>query len=430
MNMVARQSANVTDGPSDPTLPMVAVERSGEQSGASAPIAGRTNSWIRKPVRILGVIPLVALLVAAGGFVGLYFQPPGLQKVMRALDLEPGGGTDSPMAVAVAAATAPEPLPGTTLAAAGPFVSGTVVGLGALLPEGDIITIAPPFGAGDARVESLLVEEGDRVDRGGVLAVLDSEGQFKAALAAARANLRVREATLQQTRISVRASVDEARATLARAEVAAANAEREHNRMKSLRPGVVSESVRDDARMERDQALREVEQARATLSRYETDAIETQVDVIVAARNVDAARAELFKAAQDMEKAYIRAPRAGTVLKIHIEPGETPGMAGVMDIGNIDRMTAEVEIYETLIGAVALGDAVELRGAALPRVLHGSVSKIGLEVERQTLIDDDPAANTDARVVEVTVTLDEPSSAVASRLTGLQVLARIDVEGG
>lgn len=47
---------------------------------------------------------------------------------------------------------------------------------------------------------------------------------------------------------------------------------------------------------------------------------------------------------------------------------------------------------------------------------------------RQTLVGADPAANTDARVVEVTVALDEASTALARRFTNLQVLSRIEVQ--
>ncbi len=101
-----------------------------------------------------------------------------------------------------------------------------------------------------------------------------------------------------------------------------------------------------------------------------------------------------------------------------------------MNIGNIERMTAEVEIYQTQIGDVNLGDPVVITANALPTPLQGTVSQIGLEVERQTLIDDDPAANTDARIVEVTVMLDEASSNLAARFTNLQVVATIQVDEG
>ena len=98
-----------------------------------------------------------------------------------------------------------------------------------------------------------------------------------------------------------------------------------------------------------------------------------------------------------------------------------------MNIGNIDHMTAEVEVYQDLVGAVSVGQPVELLADAFPSPLTGTVSQVGLEVGRQTVLGEDPAASTDARVVEVTVSLDEPSSRLASRFTNLQVVARIKV---
>jgi HlyD family secretion protein len=371
------------------------------------------------------IIPLFLLCIAFGGIAGLYFQPPGLQLAMRTLGLEPGAGTSSPIAV---------PLNHTAIAEIDPSVvpgPDKVIGLGALIPDGDVATIAPPFGSGDARVSVLLVEEGESVTAGTTLAVLDNEAPYKAAFEAAEANVALREASLQQTRASIQASLEEARASLGSAQAAARNARKDYERAQSLiERGTISEAVLDQRRATSDQAARVVEQARATLSRYDTGDIETQVDVVVAARNFDAAKAALTQAQRDLEKAYVRAPLTGTVLKIHVHPGEKPGADGVMNIGNIERMTAEVEIYQTQIGDVNLGDPVNITANALPTPLSGTVSQIGLEVERQTLIDDDPAANTDARIVEVTVMLDEASSNIAARFTNLQVVATIQVGDG
>ena len=44
----------------------------------------------------------------------------------------------------------------------------------------------------------------------------------------------------------------------------------------------------------------------------------------------------------------------------------------------------------------------------------------------QLTVSDDPAANTDARVVDVIVTLDAASSALARGYTNLETIVRID----
>lgn len=404
------------------TLPLQAVDRSASEFQEPARSFLERAKGFTFTIRIL---PIFLLCVALGGIAGLYFQPPGLQFAMRTLGLQPGAGTTSPIAVPVDQGTTEVGSGSTSPAIPTP---GTIIGLGALVPDGKVATIAPPFGSGDARIAQLLVAEGDRVAPGDMLAILDNEAPYKAALEAAEANVALREAGLQQTRTSIQASTTEARAILGSAQAAARNAQRDYQRARSLiERGAISESVLDQRQTTNDQASRDVEQARANLSRYETSDLNNQVDVVVAARNFDAAKAELYQAQRDLEKAYVRAPLTGTVLTIHVRPGEKPGSKGVMNIGNIERMTVEVEIYQTQIGFVRKGDRVEITANALPAPLYGAVAQIGLEVERQTLIDDDPAANTDARVVEVTVMLDEASSTIAARYTNLQVVAAIQI---
>ncbi len=369
-------------------------------------------------------IPVIIALVALGGVIGLYFQPPGLQKLMAILELQPGGGTTSPIAVAVQKANSHQ------IGVADLSTRQLVVGLGRLLPEGEVVIVAPPFGAADARVASLKVTEGDRVEHGSVLAILDSERTLLAAIESARAQLAAREATLAQVRASVQASRDEARAILARAETTYQNTVREFERVETLRQrGYAAEQSFDQRRAARDEAAREVERARATLSRYGSGDLEMQADVRVAERNVDTARADLARAQADLDKAYVRAPITGTVLTVHVRPGEKPGAQGLVNLGNIDRMTVEVEVYQAQVGRVSVGDRVEVTAEALPQRLRGSVTRIGLEVGRQTVVDANPAANTDARVVKVTVALEPDSTVLAQRFTNLQVTARITSEG-
>ncbi|KAA2244034.1 HlyD family efflux transporter periplasmic adaptor subunit [Salinarimonas soli] len=397
----------------DEALPILVVDRR-----PGAPLV--RPRW-RRALGALRIVPLIWLIFAAGAFVGLYVQPPGLRLAMKALGLQPGGGTRDPIAVPVQRAPPRQN--------AAP-ITRQVVALGRLLPENDVVVVAPPYGAGDARIAALRVAEGDTVRRGDELAVLDNEAPLRAALEAARATVGVREAALAQTRATVTASRDEARAALARAQSAAQNAEREFDRAEELRRrGIVADAAYDQRRAARDQALREVEAARATLSRFERVDDAAQPDILVAMRNLDAARAELARAERDLDRGVIRAPADGTVLTIHVRPGEKPGAKGVMNLGDLSRMTAELEVYQTRIGQVDVGGPVTVTADALPEALGGRVSRIGLEVGRQTATDTSPAANTDARVVKVHVRLDPASSEVARRYTNLQVTGRIQVGG-
>lgn len=415
----APDGASKADRASDADLPVVAVRR---DNGADDHGARDIAIAVAKRARF---IPLIMALVATGGVIGLYFQPPGLQKLMGLLKLTPGGGTSSPIAVPVDKSL-------TTKAEANNSHprAAMVVGLGKLLPSGDVVVVAPPFGAGDARVASIHVAEGDRVVKGTLLASLDNKAALEAAVFSARATLAARDAALAQTRATVRASRDEARAALERAEATALNAEREVQRVETLfKRGFATEASFLQKQTVRDETKREVQRAKATLSRWEATDPDQQPDVLLAARNVDSAKADLARAESDLDKATVKAPIDGTVLTIHIHAGEKPTAQGIMNIGNIDKMTAEIEVYQTQIGQVAIGDGVTLSAEALSQPLLGTVSRIGLEVGRQVLTEANPAANTDARVVKVYADLDPASSERAKRFTNLQVTARITVRG-
>jgi HlyD family secretion protein len=67
------------------------------------------------------------------------------------------------------------------------------------------------------------------------------------------------------------------------------------------------------------------------------------------------------------------------------------------------------------------GQPVRITSPALERPLEGRVGQIGAIVLRQNVINTDPSANTDNRVVEVRAPLTAESNRVAARFTNLQV---------
>ncbi len=385
--------------------------------------AGKPPALIWRVLRKIRFLPFVMMFGATIGVVALYFQPPGLQKLMSFLDLEPGAGTSSPIAIPANPRTELTKAP-----AKADEKSEQIIGLGILLPEGDIRTVAPPFGAADARIAKLFVEEGDLVKAGDKLASLDNEANLRAIIQNAMSTVSLRRATLAQIRNSILLSQREATASLARAKSALQNAQADFDRTQKLfERGFTTNSVLDSKLSTRDQAEGEVSKLKATLARFSAKSIEDQPDVVVASRNLDAALSDLSRAQGDLSKSQVVAPTGGTILNIHVRAGERPSANGILDIGNIAKMTAEIEIYQTDIAQVSLGARVNLKADALPNALNGKITKIGLEVGRQKLVDSDPAANTDARVITVTVALDEASSKAAKRYTNLQVLARIEI---
>lgn len=277
----------------------------------------------------------------------------------------------------------------------------------------------------------ILVEEGDRVEKGAVLAQLDNRQTMEGAVLMAEANLAVGEANLVQTRSAVAASRDEAQAALDQALATAAEAQATVARTEALfGRSVATQATLESVRAAAEGSRQAVARAEATLKRFSALALDDQPDVVVAARNVDAARAELALARLDLARADVVAPIAGTILIIHASPGGRPPVQGIMEMGDTEQMMAEVEVWQDRIPAVRAGQPVELAAAALGTMLQGRVHRIGLTVGRQGLISDDSAENKDARVIRVLVALDKVSSDLAARFTNLEVIARIDTTAG
>ncbi|MCF2145116.1 ABC exporter membrane fusion protein [Desmonostoc muscorum LEGE 12446] len=184
----------------------------------------------------------------------------------------------------------------------------------------------------------------------------------------------------------------------------------------------------NEARANRDKTLATLEQqineAKATLNQT---AEVRPTDIANAQAEVDSAQATVEKIRAQLNQAYIRAPKTGQILKINTRAGETVGNDGIVELGQTDQMYAVAEVYQSDINKVQPGQSVKVVSDSLPKELQGTVDWIGMQVQRQNLINSDPSSNIDARVVEVHVRLDRASSAKAAKLTNLQVKTVIEL---
>ncbi len=149
------------------------------------------------------------------------------------------------------------------------------------------------------------------------------------------------------------------------------------------------------------------------------------VDIAAAVAEVSSAATGAKQAKANLDLAYIRAPRDAQVLKIHTHPGERVGNDGIVELGQTREMLAVAEIYESDVDKVRLGQTAKITSDALTGELRGTVEHIGLQVQRQNIVNTDPSANIDGRIVEVKVRLDEASSQKVAGLTNLQVKVAI-----
>ncbi|MGB8688825.1 MAG: HlyD family secretion protein, partial [Microcoleus sp.] len=111
--------------------------------------------------------------------------------------------------------------------------------------------------------------------------------------------------------------------------------------------------------------------------------------------------------------------------KIHTYPGERVGNDGIIELGQTREMLAVAEIYQSDVDKVRLGQPAKITSDSFQGELLGNVEYIGLQVLRQNIVNTDPSANIDARIVEVKVRLDAVSSRKVAGLTNLQVKVAI-----
>jgi HlyD family secretion protein len=344
------------------------------------------------------------------------------------------------------APTEPAPRPQTAVAA-----------LGRIEPRSEIINLGA--GVVPDRLASLLVARGDVVKKGQELGYLGGYAEqiaqrdmFRAQLEEARLKLkteielnrqRIQSAEIHQRQIL---EVSPLRIKGQEATIASLDAKLGNDKdilesqVQLFDRGIASRRLREDQKAMVAQDEANLASARARLVELKQ---QFEVDKVDALSQIATARAQLERAEMEFPinslksqvtlaearaaRMIIVAPVDGRILNIKIKPGEDISTSTVLTMGDTASMRAVAEVYETDIGRVKLGQTATVSSRALPRPITGKVVRIGNMVFKNDVLNVDPAARADARVVEVWIELDDP--ALTERLTNLTVDIRIDTGG-
>ena len=285
--------------------------------------------------------------------------------------------------------------------------------LARLEPKSRVIRLSSPTAAEGSRIEQLNVVEGDVLQVGQVLAVLDTHDRRRSALREAEARVRVARAKLSQIEAGAKpGDIAAQKSAVNRSRCILKNAEAELERFRKLAASrTVSESDFEQKKLQVEQAQQNLAQAEAIL---ESLCEVRVVDVELQKREIEIAIASVERAKAELEATVIKSPISGRVLRIHARPGERVGDKGVMEIGQTDLMYAVAEVYEADVSRIHLGQAARARLSGSAIVVAGVVDEVGLIVGRKDVLNNDPVSDSDARVVEVRVRLtDEDSQIVA-----------------
>lgn len=345
----------------------------------------------------------------------------------------------------VASMVAPA-LIGTLLAAAPPDDRRSVTALGRLEPAGRVVDIGAPS---EERILEHLVAEGAWVEAGAPLFHVESyrvraterdlaRARYDAAVRRLETEKTVSEASIGEGEIELRArrQLDpleiEAQAARVRTfELRLDSARREVARLEQL-SGSVSVKEMQEKQLELETADQAQKTAAADLAALtlsseiallrvaaKLERYRAEFARVEAIHSVDPFRQQVALAEMELERTIIRAPAAGEVLKLFVLAGERAGDGPVMQIGNVREMYAVAEVYETDVRFVRPEQAATIRSPALPQPVRGTVTEVGRLIYKNDVLDVDPAADIDSRVVEVRIRLENDE--LVSRLTNLQV---------
>lgn len=296
--------------------------------------------------------------------------------------------------------------------------------LGRVEPASRIRKLTQPGGFAITRVQRLLVAEGDRVEAGQLVAELEDAAQKDAQLAQAEASLEEAKANLAKTVAGGRPS--ELAAQRARIRSLAAQEEiarRDAARSDQLVPsGAGAAATADRNRAAAARAAAERAEAEAQL---ETLTHPRPEDVALREALVSAAEAQVTRARAEAALSRIRAPIAGTVLRVYARPGDQVGADGLLDVADLDRMDVVADVYETDLPRLRPGAEAEVIVPGEPRRYAATVREIGWLVRRTVQAGTDPVAAVDARTIEVRLALSDEGRDALMRRTNMQVQVAI-----
>jgi HlyD family secretion protein len=344
--------------------------------------------------------------------------------------------------------------------------ASTVVALGKLQPEGDVIKISVA-NAQDSRVNQILVKEGDPVQANQVIAILQGRDRVEQQLRDAQANVAIKRSQLlkiQQGDAKVgelaaqRATIAEIRANLATelpqkaAAITEAQATLKNAKIKLQRNQTLAQEGAVQ-RAEVDNAQEELAKAIATLATRQAELNNTKatlqaqiakeqanldrlqevrpVDIDIAQAELEQAQIQVEQRRAELNDTQVRVPIAGQILRINTRVGEQVNtQEGIAELGQTKQMYAIAEVYETDIIRVKPGQTTTIASeyGGFTGELKGKVSQVALQIGKAQLGQDKQNPNTDinARVVQVKVRLDPADSTKVSALTGMQVRIKIN----
>ncbi len=259
------------------------------------------------------------------------------------------------------------------------------------------------------RLRAVHVEEGDRVQRGQVLAEIEND-DYRARVAAAEAELAQREAELRRTVNGARTQERrEAEASMQAAAAVLDNSKSEAERRRGLADrNVIS---RDEAdRYERAYQVARAQHEQAAQHFALIDAAAREEDHAHAEAAVGTARAQLAEARAYLEKSYIRAPINGVILRKLRHNGESVSTqfdSPVITMADDSVLRVRLDVDESDVSKLQVGQRAYVTAEAYgTHKFWGRVIRVGRILGKKNIRTDEPSEHVDTKILETLVELD------------------------
>ncbi len=264
-------------------------------------------------------------------------------------------------------------------------------------PSGTALIAGDPAGGG-VLIE-LKVTDGQKVKLNDVIAVLSNYPKADIAV-------RTSEAELAKTEKAREAMVSGyRRAEIAMQEVVVKSAV-EENKLKVLemqRSGKPPDQKQLELNISQQSLEREQAKLRIQRETLESDLQQSNNDIAIIKAKLDNARST-------REQALVRSPLDGIVIQIYTRQGERISPNGIAKIVDLSQLRVLADVDELNVGRIAAGGKVEVTFRGSPTVYAGTISRVAPTVKRMQRMEPDGGSSTDARVVQVEIQLDDPSS--------------------
>ena len=278
---------------------------------------------------------------------------------------------------------------------------------------------------------SILVKEGDHVRKGQVVAQIEAtqpqaavQGQQAtiqsalADLAAAQAN----ERSMEDAIANAQATLEKTKAAL---DVARLNMDRANQLYKDK---LIAKQDYDQKKADYETAVAGVNEAQTRVAQSRSQKAQATQQVASAERRVAQSRASLVSASDILQKYSVIAPLDGMVTNLPVRVGETvvPGIQNseastIMTVADMSVITAEVQVDETDIVNIGLGQTAEITVDAIPnKTFKGHVTEIGnTAILRSTGVaaSQSNTSSQEAKDFKVVIAMDNPPDEIRPGLS-------------